>query len=346
MHKRMKKIKASYRYIIFPILIFFIATFFPQISSAINKISNKNTVKTFWQEAAIMPGAAKYFIRTEKIEKKTSVSNNHPIKIDSQILRSMLKQLSYKYDRDQPEIPLFSSKELMLLAENVSLALKVAGPKEDVTFVVKGQHSSARWAMAEERLTAGRIFVSNNQLNLILGAVQVNLQPTIDERYQGNVWETTKLTYDIGYRKKTAKYEGLITVYNQKKRGIFRKSSKRKDWFVFTNLAYKQAIEGDSTTTKKSVSPSQYRSLQEQIDALQKDLNKKKQMPKQNIKSQPRQNTPKKQYQDNRVKTRNNPKEKEVALEQRLKTIEALHKKGILSEEEYQSKRREILSGL
>ena len=69
-------------------------------------------------------------------------------------------------------------------------------------------------------------------------------------------------------------------------------------------------------------------------------------MPKQNIKSQPRQNTPKKQYQDNRVKTRNNPKEKEVALEQRLKTIEALHKKGILSEEEYQSKRREILSGL
>ena len=28
-----------------------------------------------------MPGAAKYFIRTEKIEKKTKSLNNHPIKI-------------------------------------------------------------------------------------------------------------------------------------------------------------------------------------------------------------------------------------------------------------------------
>ena len=33
-------------------------------------------------------------------------------------------------------------------------------------------------------------------------------------------------------------------------------------------------------------------------------------------------------------------------IEQRLKTIENLHKKGILSEEEYQKKRSEILKGI
>ena len=73
------------------------------------KISDKRAVKTFWSEAPIMPGAAKYFIRTEKIEKKTKILNNHPIKIPEDILRKMLKQLAYKYDRDKPEIPLFSS---------------------------------------------------------------------------------------------------------------------------------------------------------------------------------------------------------------------------------------------
>ena len=39
-----------------------------------------------------MPGAAKYFIRTEKIEKKTKTLNNHPIKIQANILNRMLKQ--------------------------------------------------------------------------------------------------------------------------------------------------------------------------------------------------------------------------------------------------------------
>ena len=87
---------------------------FPRINFA--KISDKNAIKTFWQEAPIMPGTAKYFIRTEKIEKKTKSLNNHPIKIPEVILRKMRKQLSYKYDRDQPEIPLFSEKELILLS--------------------------------------------------------------------------------------------------------------------------------------------------------------------------------------------------------------------------------------
>ena len=88
------------------LLIFFLLVLFPQINFA--KISDKRAVTTFWTEAPIMPGAAKYFIRTEKIEKKTKNLNNHPIKISEDILRKMLKQLSYKYDRDQPEIPLFS----------------------------------------------------------------------------------------------------------------------------------------------------------------------------------------------------------------------------------------------
>ena len=39
-------------------------------------------------------------------------------------------------------------------------------------------------------------------------------------------------------------------------------------------------------------------------------------------------------------------KDKSGVLEQRLNTIDNLHKKGILSEEEYQRKRIEILKGI
>ena len=297
---------------------------------------------TFWQEAPIMPGAAKYFIRTEKIEKKTKTLNNHPIKIQANILNRMLKQLSYKYDRDETEIPLFSTKELILLSEYVPQALMNAKADEDVTFVIKGPHSSKRWILQEDRLTSGRIFVSNNQLNLIIGSVQVNLQPTLEERYAGNVWETTKLIYDIGYRKKTAKYDGLIVVLN-KNQGIYRKSNDRKDWFIFTNTAYKKALSGEKGNNQNTndVSNDQYEALQQQIDTLQKQLNNKS---NQKRVAPQRKQMPKKQpsvTQKNNTND-NNPR----VVEQRLKTIENLYNKGILSKEEYQKKRNEILKGL
>ena len=322
------------------LLIFFLLVLFPQINFA--KISDKRAVTTFWTEAPIMPGAAKYFIRTEKIEKKTKNLNNHPIKISEDILRRMLKQLSYKYDRDQPEIPLFSKKELRLLTENVPKALMMAKPTEDITFVIKGSHASARWSFSEERLTAGRLFVTNNQLNLIIGAVQVNLQPTLDEQYMGNVWETTKLVYDIGHRKKAAEYEGMIVVYNLNKKGIYRKTSKRKDWFVFTNAAYKSAKEEINV---KKLPKEQYKTLQQQIDSLQKQLNKQPTQQRNVVPSPSPQPSPQKKKEPV-VSKKQTSKDQSRILEQRLNTIDNLYKKGILSEEEYQRKRNQILKGI
>ena len=323
----------------FPKLILLIALllfFFPQTNFA--KISDKRAVHTFWKQAAIMPGTAKYFIRTEKIEKKTKILNNHPIKIPEDIFRKMFKQLAYKYDRDEPEIPLFSSRELNLLTEYIPKALMKASPNEDITFVIKGPHSSTRWAFAEERLTAGRVFVANNQLNLILGALQEDLQPTLDERYQGNVWETTKVIYDTGHRRKVFKYDGLITFYNQSNKGIYRKSNERKDWFIFTSTAYKEAKENIGI---EELGKEQYKTLQQQIDTLQKQLNQPKQQ--RNVPSPPQIQQRKRDPVVSKQKQKsNNPR----ILEQRLNTIDNLYKKGILSEEEYQRKRNEILKGI
>ena len=321
------------------LLIFFLLVLFPQINFA--KISDRRAVTTFWTEAPIMPGAAKYFIRTEKIEKKTETLNNHPIKISEDILRTMLKQLSYKYDRDEAEIPLFSNKELLLLTEHVPKALMTAKPSEDITFVIKGPHSSARSNFKEDRLTAGRLFVANNQLNLIIGAVQLSLQPTLGERYAGNVWETANLVYDTGRRIKATEFEGLIVVYNQNKKGIYRKTNKRKDWFVFTNAAYKSAKEEINV---KKLPKEQYKTLQQQIDSLQKQLNKQPSQQR-NVPSPSPQPSPQKKKEPV-VSKKQTSKDKSRVLEQRLNTIDNLYKKGILSEEEYQRKRNEILKGI
>ena len=168
--------------------------------------------------------------------------------------------------------------------------------------------------------------------------MQVNLQPTLDEQYMGNVWETTKLVYDIGRRKKVAEYEGKILVYNQSKQGIYRKSNERKDWFIFTNTAYKAAKEEYRKEQPKN--KEQYQTLQQQIDSLQKQLNKQPQQQR-NVPSPP----PRQQQKPVISKKQTNDNNSRV-LEQRLKTIENLHQKGILSKEEYQRKRNEILKGI
>ena len=93
----------------------------------------------------------------------------------------------------------------------------------------------------------------------------------------------------------------------------------------------------------------QYKTLQQQIDTLQKQLNKQDQ-PQQRKQQytpppQQRQQIQRKKEQPVVTKKRTNASDSNV-LEQRIKTIEQLYKKGILSEEEYKKKRNEILKGL
>ena len=132
----------------------------------------------------------------------------------------------------------------------------------------------------------------------------------------------------------------------QVKKGIYRKSTDRKDWFVFTNDAYKQARQGEN---QKNLGKEQYKTLQQQIDTLQKQLNKQDQPQERKQQYTPppqqRQQIQRKKEQPVVTKKRTNASDANV-LEQRIKTIEQLYKKGILSEEEYKKKRNEILKGL
>ena len=82
--------------------------------------------------------------------------------------------------------------------------------------------------------------------------------------------------------------------------------------------------------------------MQQQIDALQKNLNKQN-----NNVNRPRPRIQKKERELSKAKPRNvTSKKKQIILEQRLKTIEKLYNKGILSEDEYNKKRQEVLSGI
>ena len=92
------------------------------------------------------------------------------------------------------------------------------------------------------------------------------------------------------------------------------------------------------------MSKEQYKTLQQQIDTLQRQLNQPKQQ--RNVPSPPQQQIQKRKKEPVISKKQINNNDNSHVTEQRLKMIENLYKKGILSEEEYQKKRNEILKGI
>ena len=92
------------------------------------------------------------------------------------------------------------------------------------------------------------------------------------------------------------------------------------------------------------MSKEQYKTLQQQIDTLQRQLNQPKQQ--RNVPSPPQQQIQKRKKEPVISKKQINNNDNSHVTEQRLKTIENLYKKGILSEEVYQKKRNEILKGI
>jgi hypothetical protein len=90
------------------------------------------------------------------------------------------------------------------------------------------------------------------------------------------------------------------------------------------------------------MSKEQYQTLQQQIDSLQKKLNQPQIQQQKNVTPPP----PPRQIQRKRDSVISEKKDTPHVVEQRLKTIEDLYKKGILSEEEYKRKRNEILKGI
>jgi len=105
--------------------------------------------------------------------------NDHPATISAPHLAVVLVSLQAWRPEDSPEtdrrVRLFTDDEISLIAPKLADALSKAGPKQDVVFAVNGNYNFTR---DSRRTTAGRVFMYNGKLNIIFGDV---LRPTGNE---------------------------------------------------------------------------------------------------------------------------------------------------------------------
>jgi len=325
------------------------------------------------------------FVRLEAQDKPKGAAvapNQHPVNVTQEQLYNALSQITIKTSDKLGYLPLFTEFELGVLSKNVSDGLAEARPDQDVTFAVVGWHKGAGvFSISEQEVTTGRVFYQNGQINLIIGAAH---RPVDEgENYATRSAETGDRRLDPfvpGMRSFTQPHKWQIAAAPGS--GVYSApGGQRSDWLVFSAQALAAAPPPSADRpANNAAEQTRYEQLQKQVDQLQQQLQGMRQnQPAGAYPAQPAQPAypgyqypaapgypaqpayPGYQYPANPqpgyygsaapapqaapVTQPGQSPSGGTSIDQRLMVLDDLKNKGLISDDEYQQRRNEILSG-
>jgi hypothetical protein len=117
------------------------------------------------------------WVKIERQDDPAALPNDHPAPLDTAAVASALGTLRIRIaDQDtgtETQRAVFTQEELGNLAAPVAVGLAKAGPRQDVTFSTLGSHERAGRSFGKETLVnAGRVFYKDGTLNVIFGELQ------------------------------------------------------------------------------------------------------------------------------------------------------------------------------
>lgn len=242
-------------------------------------------------------------------------------------------QQEYPFDdiEKSPSNTIFNSLELYKISTPISKAFAKLKSNEDIVFSISGQHESTFGK--SHKSTTARIFHSDHKLHIIFGEIFVDIK----KRYlrMGHSSDVPSKIEDSAlkhFRLKTGsrtKESTLPTALHTDKVHALnvRNNKTRNDWLVIdiaplmaVMKQHKIAKERNNNTTVETGD------LQSQTKKLAQEQQKLKQ-------------------KIDHLEQENMPKQT-VSLEHRLSQLKQLHEKGIVSDEIYDEKMRELLKEL
>lgn len=309
--------------------------------------------------------------------------NQHPVNVSPEQLYNAFSQITIKTDNKAGYLPLFTEFELGVLSQNVSTALAEARPDQDVTFAIVGWHKGGggMFSLAVQQVSTGRVFYQNGQVNLIFGAAHRDVDS--GESFATRSAETGDRRLDPfvpGMRSFTQPHKWQIAAAPGS--GVYSgPGGKRSDWLIFSAQALAAAPPAaPGRPANTAAEQARYEQLQKQVDQLQQQLQTMRQtQPAPAYPAQPAQPAypgyqypaapgypaqpayPGYQYPSTQAPgyygSAAPPAQPAPAgplgqtpsggnsAQQRMMVLDDLKSKGLISDEEYQQKRGEILSG-
>jgi hypothetical protein len=275
--------------------------------------------------------------------------NDHPVQLPADQIHTMLGALSAQFKAEEKPVPLFIEQELKILADAISTGLETARPSEDVTFHIIGIHREFISFTSDRQFISGRVFYRDGKLNLLIGRLHEPYRANFDRRLYPVETGTRQYT-ELDPRRpaprswKPVPMAGLETPTVE---GI-----KRDDWLVLTpdpklwKTALAEKKEAKETAKDAFREASEVRESSVQLEAEQQKLKTEIQEMKQTIeemKQAPATAAPAAAPTTAPAAAAPTGLKK---IEERLQILQNLKSKGLITEEEFRSKKLEILDSI
>jgi len=309
----------------YQIFTLFLTLLFSSTTFAVSFFGDDEDV--IWQS-----GLNRYF-KYVKQDRSTAGKNDHPVKLDAIDITTALKALEFEeksFLRGEEIKLVFSIPQMLLLGKQLAKGLKNAKPGQDIIFVMEGGQSKLI-LLSEKTFVAGRVFYKDGKLNIILGEYDLvrndAVENLLDKSGRGNI----SYIFNHGKRsRESKKFDGRLEdapgIENKKLGKKFR-----KDWFVIdVELASKAYL----AQLKESKNPSSFKDDKRvQVEAA-KLARERRQMRAEMARMR------------KEMKELSSDPVSNKSPEQRITTLEQLREKELITQEEYESRRQEILNDI
>jgi hypothetical protein len=272
---------------------------------------------------------------------KPTPPNNHPANIPADQLTNILGALEVHFEDQEKPVPVFTFKELEILTPAISQGLAQATPREDVTFAILGIHRGLVSFTHDRSILTGRLFVQDGKLNLIIGRLHEEYDEEKDRRVDPWLPGSRAKSRPLPVLSKPWQVVSIPGLETKQVAG-----TDRQDWLVMTpdpqlwkaaiarkteaGEAAKAALQEASQVRQESAQMSaEQERLRAEMEALKQELHTIRQTPAAvPVVSQPHQAEP------------------TDSIKNRLRQLQDLRNENLISEDEYQAKRQEILDSL
>jgi hypothetical protein len=237
--------------------------------------------------------------------------NQHPVRLSAEQLTVLLGQF-YKREKNNEPVPYFSQDEISRISPRLVPLFAKAKPDQDIEFGTSFRSDS--FPFVPRVLNAGRLFVENGQLNLLIGMCA----RAQDIGYAETFGKFPEL--DHGNRTKPAKNVGCELLAGNNTAQV----NNRTDWL---RLNINAVLTAKAVPAFRSSTPLTFGATASSVQVTTPAA-----VPSEAA-SVP-------------TKTLATPASSASEAEQRLIILKRLHDEGLISDTEYQQKRAEAMKGL
>lgn len=270
----------------------------------------------FWQTGANV------FFKYEDQDSSDFGKNDHPVELDAEEMSAILGSLKIrKRDRRDPAEELrslFSAEQADMLGRYLEKGLTHAKPGQDVVFAMERGVSRPLGLKPDRFFVAGRAFYKDNKLNVILGDYDRPRDEGYEAAYDPTHMGIVRYKFEHGSRKRssTGFKSSVVEVPGVEAKRLNR--ARRDDWLVIDVSTALEAYDRKLNAHKKEEMARRREELGEILGSEHASRNDEADQPRDAARS----------------------------VEERLTILNGLKAKGLVTDEEYAEKRKQILDDL